>query len=391
MESTNRQLFHFFDAIKHSDFVSGFKKADKLGRSFRELNSAFDGVLGIFRQTRAEKEEHLQYLNTVVQHVGTGLLSFNKQGKIELINNAARRILLASQLVNINQFKETHPILFDALKKMTKGKALVQFDSDTKLSIHVTELWLRGSSYKLVALQNIQSELQNNEIEAWQNLTRVLRHEIMNSIAPISTLVATLIQILEQELTQGKGEISQESVADFNEGLKTIENRTKALVRFVDAYRSFNNIPTPNFKVVAMDDWFDHLAQLLRPEVEKNGHQLHTDLAVNTQRLRADPELIEMVLINLVKNSIQALKGQKGAIQILGKLNAQNRVVIEVSDNGPGISPEAMDNIFIPFFTTKEEGSGIGLSLSRQIMQLHHGNISAASVPNKSTVFRLRF
>jgi len=187
VENTNRQLGHFFDSIKNSDFITGFRKSNKLGASFQELNLAFDNVLEIFRETRAEKEEHLQYLNTVVQHVGVGLLSYNDQGKIELINNAARKLLQASQLVNIQQFKDTHPNLYDAFGRLSSGqKTLVQFDNDTNLSIQATELRLRGKIYKLVSLQNIQAELQHSEVAAWQNLTRVLRHEIMNSILPWS-------------------------------------------------------------------------------------------------------------------------------------------------------------------------------------------------------------
>jgi len=392
---TNRKLTRFLDSIKNSDFILSFRSDQKLGGSFKELGQAFDEVLEQFRKTRAEKEEHLQYLHTVVQHVAVGLIAFDEQGKVGLYNNAARKLLQVPHLLFINNLKEKQNLVWEGISKLKIGdQTLVPVSNEVKLAIHATELVLHGKTLKLVSLQNIQSELQTKEIDAWQNLTRVLRHEIMNSIAPIATLVQTLQEILNEEIkkTDNKDLISNESIEDFEEGLSTIESRTQALIRFVDAYRSFNNIPPPDFSRISLKDLLDRVDLLMKSEIENQGVQFHCHLEAQKEVLLVDPELIEMVLINLLKNALEAVgKSTKGCIDLEGKLGYNNRVVIVVSDNGPGIEPDSLDRIFVPFYTTKQDGSGIGLSLSRQIMQMHHGQIYAESTPGEKTSFTLRF
>jgi two-component system, NtrC family, nitrogen regulation sensor histidine kinase NtrY len=253
VEKTNRKLTRFLESIKYSDFSSGFAYDNKLGWSFRELNRSFNEVLEAFRQARAEKEEHLNYLHTIVQHVSTGLISFDVEGNIGLINNTAKRFLQAPQIHNIAELKPINPEIFRQLVELKPGhKALIRKSSDVSLAMHATELRLRGNNFKLVALQNIEAELQQKEIEAWQNLTRVLRHEIMNSITPIASLTETLNQILQEDLEKKNGGfyIEQESIEDLSDGLVTIENRSKGLIRFVDAYRDYTSIPKPKFTTV---------------------------------------------------------------------------------------------------------------------------------------------
>jgi signal transduction histidine kinase len=241
VEVTNKKLSRFLESIRYSDFSSGFAYDNKLGRTFRELNRAFNEVIDAFRQARAEKEENLNYLNTVVQHVGTGLLSFNTEGEIKLINNTARKLLQAPQMHNIAEIKPKNPELYRQLMELKPGhKALIRKNNDVSLAVHSTELKMRGTIIKLVALQNIQTELQQKELEAWQNLTRVLRHEIMNSITPIASLTGTLNEILREDLEEKNNEtfsLKKESVDDLSDGLYTIESRSKGLIRFVDAYR----------------------------------------------------------------------------------------------------------------------------------------------------------
>lgn len=216
----------------------------------------------------------------------------------------------------------------------------------------------------------------------------------MNSIAPIATLVQTLQEILDEEIRKtDKNElISNESIEDFQEGLSTIENRTQALIRFVDAYRSFNNIPPPEFTRISLKELLDKVEQLMKSEIESQGIKFNFQLDAEKEVLLVDPELIEMVLINLLKNAVEAVHNSaEGCIDLEGKLSNNNRVVIVVSDNGPGIKPESLDRIFVPFYTTKQDGTGIGLSLSRQIMQMHHGQIYAESIRGEKTSFTLRF
>ena len=243
-------------------------------------------------------------------------------------------------------------------------------------------------------MQNIQSELQQQELEAWQNLTRVLRHEIMNSITPISSLTSTLREILDQDLVKGREnyyEMNQESADDLREGLSTIENRSKGLIKFVDAYREYTSLPTPKFKAVLLKDMIDKVAQLMKTDIKKTTIEFTHACDSEYLTIEADEEMIEQVLINLIKNAVEAIGNQEnGKIELIGKYS-DNTVLIEVHDNGPGIIKEALVRVFVPFFTTKKTGSGIGLSLSRQIMQLHHGNLTVESEPNVSTVFTLRF
>ncbi len=391
---TNRKLTRFLESVKYSDFISGFAADNKLGKSFRNLNTAFGEVLEAFRKARSEKEEHWQYLNTVVQQVRTGILSFDAEGKIQLINANARRFLGSNILQNINELSSINKQLYEAIMEAEPGKGTLYKSSvDFQLTIQSTELRARGITLKLVTMQNIQSELQQQELEAWQNLTRVLRHEIMNSITPISSLTSTLREILDQDLILSKDhyEMNSESADDLREGLSTIENRSKGLIKFVDAYREYTSLPVPKFKPVILKELIDKVAQLMKPDIKKTTIKFthHSDSEYLT--IQADEEMIEQVLINLIKNAVEAIGSQEnGKIELYGKYS-DNTVLIEVHDNGPGIIKEAIVRVFVPFFTTKKTGSGIGLSLSRQIMQLHNGNLTVESEPNVSTIFTLRF
>jgi two-component system nitrogen regulation sensor histidine kinase NtrY len=393
---TNKKITKFLESIRYSDFSSSFSYDNKLGKSFKELNKAFNSVADAFRKERADKEEHLNYLNTVVQHVTTGLLSFDGDGKVGLINSAARRFLNMPQIRNISEILAVNVTLYKKLKQMSPGeKALIRVSSELNLAINSTELKLRGHSYKLIAMQNIHSELESKEVEAWQNLTRVLRHEIMNSITPIASLTGTLNEILSEDLKPlGKDafEISDESLSDLEEGLQTIENRSKGLVKFVDAYRDYTSIPKPKFGLIKIDELFDHICQLLKREFKEIGIDFHANILFNNLEITADRELIEMVLINLLKNAKEAIKDtEEPKIELVARVDGEQRILLDVKDNGPGIIPEAQQRIFIPFYTTKKSGSGIGLALSRQIMQLHHGTLSVKSEPDLYTIFTLKF
>ncbi len=396
VEVTNKKLTRFLESIRFSDFSSGFAYDNNLGKTFRELNRSFNAVMDAFRQTRADKEENLNYLNTVVQHVGTGLLSFDSDGEIKLINNTARKLLQAAQIHNIAELKPLNPELYRKLTELQPGhKALIRRSNDVSLAIHSTELKMRGTTIKLVALQNIQTELQQKEVEAWQNLTRVLRHEIMNSITPIASLTGTLNEILKEDLLRhdnGEYKISGESVEDLSDGLHTIENRSKGLIRFVDAYRDYTTIPRPKFSQVSVQRMFDHISNLLKPEMDALGISFIPSVDPGNLEILADRELIEMVLINLIKNAKEALNMHpEPRIELRARIDSDERIILEVKDNGPGIIQEAIEKIFIPFYTTKKNGSGIGLALSRQIMQMHNGNLTVKSEPGIYTIFTLFF
>ncbi|RYU94611.1 sensor histidine kinase [Emticicia agri] len=388
--SINRKLARFFESVRYSDFTVKFRSDNKLGKSFEEVNQQFNGVLEAFRQARAEKEANLHYINTIVQHVNVGLLSYDSSGNIELINNAAFRILNIYRLRNINELAKTsHSGLFDILNDISSGsKALYQTSNEKQISINAATVSLRGRVIKLISLQNIQSELQQKELEAWQNLTKVLRHEIMNSVTPIVSLASTMREIIELDLSE-KEDI-EETVSDLKEALFTIENRSKGIMNFVNAYREFTSIPKPKFEETNSKDLIAQVLNLVQPQLKEKQVVLKTDFKEDFELL-ADTEQIEMVLINIIKNGVEAVENRLNPQIKIRTYEIDEQRIIEIADNGSGIEPEALEKIFIPFYTTKKTGSGIGLSLSRQIMQMHGGNLKVSSKVGEGSKFLIIF
>ena len=397
VEKTNRDLRRFLEAIKFEDFSQTFTISG-LGTSFSELKQAFNDVLQKFYQTRAEKEEHYRYLQTVVQHIGIGLISYQQDGKVELINNAAKKLLRVPRLKNIHSLESFSKELVDSLLKIRPGqKALVKVEDNDEvlyLALYATEFSMRGQKYTMVSVQNIQSELEEKEMEAWQNLIRVLTHEIMNSVTPIASLASTandlLMQIPEDQEDSKKTPLT--AIDDVSSAVQTIERRSQGLLRFVDSYRKLTRLPKPNFQIFPISELFERVQQLMQSQISEWGIDFQTRVDPESLELTADPEMIEQVLINLLMNAIQAsAKKRKARVRLTASMDDRGRTAIRVTDNGPGITDEAIDKIFIPFFTTKKEGSGIGLSLARQIIRLHRGSISVQSKPHVETVFTLRF
>src|SRR5688572_1630423 len=394
ISQTSRKLTRFLESVKYSDFISGFTSDNKLGKSFKDLNIAFNEVLEAFRKARSEKEEHWQYLNSVVQQVRTGILSYDIDGNVQLMNANAKKFMGVTSIKNIKELIQLNPRLYHAVNSVDAGKSeLYKSGNDLYLTIQSTELRIRGIDVKLVTLQNIQPELQKQELEAWQNLTRVLRHEIMNSITPISSLTSTLREILDHDMEKKDShyELKEEGADDLREGLSTIENRSKGLIKFIDAYREYTSLPKPKIATVRLKELIEHVAQLMKTELKKTSIKFHYECSSEYITIQADIEMIEQVLINLLKNAIEALaETEHPTLQLIGRVE-DNAIKIEVIDNGSGIIKEALEHIFVPFYTTKRTGSGIGLSLSRQIMQMHNGSITVESEPDVRTRFTLKF
>ncbi|MDD5425554.1 MAG: ATP-binding protein [candidate division Zixibacteria bacterium] len=401
VEKTNRDLTRFLSSIKYSDFTFSFSGSLK-GKSFQVLNQAFSEVLSEFQRTRTEKEEQYRYLQTVVQHIGLGILSFDQNGEVDLINTAAKRLLKITHLKNISSLAVSAPPFYEALRKLSPSeKVLVKIESEGEtmtLSVYPTEFKMRQRSITLVSMQNIESELAEQEMAAWQKLIRVLTHEIMNSVTPIASLASTIRDMMAQTELSTDGRIdavSPDMKNDIREAVVTIEKRSQGLLHFIDAYRSLTRIPVPDFQIIPVSNLFSRVLSLMKEQIEKNDIRLTVAVEPASLEVTTDPDLIEQVLINLLLNAIQALENRPDVndkkIDLQSYLNEQDRVIISVTDNGTGISDDAKDRIFTPFFTTKKTGSGIGLNLSRQIMRLHKGNISFHSVPNERTTFNLRF
>lgn len=401
VEQTNKKLTRFLNSIRYSDFSQSFRDKD-LGSSFEELNQAFAGVVEEFKKERAEKHESYRYLQTVVQHIGIGLISFTQDGKVELFNTAAKRLFNTPRLLHIESLKKISNSLYEAVTELKGGnRTLVRISMENEtmqLAIYATEFRMHDEHYKLVSFQNIHTELEEKEMEAWQNLTQVLAHEIMNSITPIASLSDTVHMLLTQNATPENGNysINEESLKDVKEALETIKNRSHGLMQFVNSYRDFTQIPEPSFEVFNVQQLLQRVKNLNRGESESQGVQISVNVNPETLEVTADPHLIEQVLINLTKNAFRALEEVKdGHIHLESRLNEEGRVIIQVKDNGPGIKPENQRKIFIPFYTTDQPkvrgGSGIGLSLSRQIMRKHKGKLKVTSDNKSGTVFTLLF
>ena len=402
VEKTNRDLTRFLESVQHADFSQSFTPQG-LGSSFDDLKKAFREITEKFHQIRFEKEEHYNYLQTVVQHIGTGLLVFRSDGNVDMINSSANRLLKIgpahgiNELRNVQQLEPLFPELYQRLIQTKPGQAsLIKIQRDNELlqlALHVMDFRMRDQNYTLASLQNIQNELEEKEMEAWQKLIRVLTHEIMNSMTPVTSLASTANDLLDRlAKIESLGSVANETVKDIRSALQTIQSRSQGLMHFVEAYRNLTRIPTPHFKILSIKELFGRIEKLMHQQAVSKGIHFSVSVEPESLEVTADPELIEQVLINLLLNAIQALENKTVArIELRAELDEIGRVVMRVTDNGPGISQEAIDKIFIPFFTTKPEGTGIGLSLSRQIMRLHRGTLSVTSKPKVETVFTLRF
>jgi two-component system nitrogen regulation sensor histidine kinase NtrY len=394
IDRSNRGLARFLQAVRYHDF-SLSPGIEGLGGSFADLNATFREISGQFQRAREEKEEQYRYLQTVVQHVGVGLLSLRAGGSIDLLNHAAKRLLRVPHLRHIADLPPMFQKMRDDIERLRPGeKVLLKLDfpdEELQLSLATTEFKLRGQLYKLVSLQNIQVELEEKEAEAWQSLTRVLTHEIMNSLTPIASLAATASSLLPEVGRDIDPPVSTRS-QDVAEALLTINRRSQGLMRFVHAYRSVALIPKPQFRIFPVQEMFERVEKLLQDKLRRLGIDFRVEVEPPSLELTADPDLTEQVLINLLLNAMEAL-GERATpcIEMSSRMNERGRVVIQVKDNGPGITAEAREKIFIPFFTTKKEGSGIGLSFSRQVMRLHGGIIGVQSPPGGGSTFTLRF
>ncbi len=392
VERTNREISKFLLSIKYSDFSQSFSDQG-LGKSFKELSSSFGEVIKKFQKTRAEKEEQYRYLNTVTQHVGVGLLAFDEKGEVEFINHSAKQLLKIKFLKGISSLEKVQAGLSKVVLSLEPGKRkiikLVDESDILQLIFHSTEFKMRGHKYKLVSIQNIHGELEDKEIEAWQKLIRVLTHEIMNSITPISSLASTVNDMLTNQVVNS---LSDENISDIKSATSTIQKRSEGLIRFVNDYRSLTKIPKPNFQVIQVLEIFERINDLMESNFNNNNIRFSSKVSPTHLRLTCDPDLIEQVLINLVVNSTHALSGtERPEIILYAGIDTRGRPMIKVVDNGPGLSEDVMDKIFIPFFSTKPEGSGIGLSLSKQIIKSHGGTIGVQSKPHEETIFTIKF
>lgn len=398
LEKSNREITHFLESIHYDDFTNAYPEG-KSGSSRDNLYHEFNEILKKFREIRADKEAQHQYLRTIVQHIGIGIITFDNAGEVQIINNAAKKLLDIKLIKNIRQLSKDHPSLTSSFLDLTTGGRdlikIVKNEEEVQLAVYAIELSLRGKAFKLISIQNIQSELEEKEMEAWQNLIRVLTHEIMNSVTPISSLAEMMETDLSDFLKNGSdvNKIKDDTIEDFYLSVKTIHNRSDSLIKFVSDFRNMTRIKLPNLEPNKAEELISHVLILLKKDIETNQINVVSSIKPDLT-IHIDKEQIEQVMINVVKNAIQALvSGEKDdkTLTITAMPIPSGGATIAIADNGTGIEEDALKKIFIPFFTTKKNGSGIGLSLSKQIMRKHGGNISAKSELGTGTEFLLRF
>ncbi|HEU4574326.1 MAG TPA: ATP-binding protein [Chitinophagaceae bacterium] len=388
------ELNQFVESIQYRDFSRYFDEKhapleiQPLRKGFNEINSAFKLI-------SKEKETQYQYLQKILELVDTGILSYKEQeGTVVWMNESLKKMLQLPYLKTIHSLQRRDEGLYKEILALKPGENRIATAHSEKTSFKVllsaTAFQTEGNIYKLIAFQNVNEALDETESKAWQKLLSVLTHEIMNSVAPISSLADTLKNRLQESVSLLKNDSG--SVEDLELGIETIKRRSEGLLKFAETYRSLNKITTLNLKKVYVRDIFENLLQLMSPSLEQKNIEVETILKDPDLMLEADTSLLEQVLINLVVNAMEAIKDQPEPRIVLAAYLSNNRkTVIKVADNGYGISPELIDKIFIPFFSTKKNGSGIGLSLCKQIMMLHRGNIQVQSSAGEGTAFLLQF
>ena len=396
VESSNENIASFLDAIEFDDFSASFK-TDSQDPGVQKLHKELNEALAKLRNSRKERDSEYQFFKNIVQHVGIGILTFKRDGSIQIINSAAKRLLRVTKADSIEDLREmSEPLVEAFLKLKTGGRELVRLksgDEVIQLSVYAIELTLRGEELKLISMSNIQSELEEKEMEAWQNLVRVLTHEIMNSVTPISSLAGIVEEDLKHKLEKGtEVNLKKEEAEDMYLSLQTISRRSEGLIRFVKEFRNLTHIPKPKLTEVNVKSLLEEMALLHKKELADHGVSISISVDPEHLTISVDKNMIEQVLINLIKNAIQAFEEQPDKrIELTGYASEKGRAAISVKDNGAGIDAEALEKIFIPFFSTKKTGSGIGLSLSKQIMRQHEGRISVKSKLGEGTEFILRF
>ena len=342
-----------------------------------------------------EKETQYQYLQKILELVETGILSYeHKSGEIGWMNESFRRLLGIPYLKTIHSLARRDDLLYHEVLNLHPGESKVisisKDKSQFKALLSATAFQTDEKIYKLIAFQNVNEALDETEARAWQKLLSVMTHEIMNSVAPISSLAETMLHRLHKSVSHMREQPA--AIEDLELGIDTIRRRSEGLLKFAETYRNLNKITSPNLKRIHVRDLFENLHQLMQPTLEQKNIELEIILKDPDLSLEVDSSLIEQVLINLVVNAIEAVKDKPNPRIVLWASSSQNsRVTIKVGDNGTGIPAELLDKIFIPFFSTRKNGSGIGLSLCKQILMLHKGNIQVQSAEGEGTAFILNF
>jgi len=389
----SKVMEQFMDAVGNVDSPEVRFHTD--GKLFKRLEERSNSLKEGIRARRLEKEKDERILISAINSADFGLFCFNSKGDILFANQAALGLISKKELKRLDQIKSVNEKLWQTMTRVSNGSSRVirlspssrpgiDSEPDRLLSVRLKELKIFDETYRLFSLQDIQEELHKNESDSWQKIIRVLTHEIMNAVAPILSLTKSLQSRLQSGDEQEIGKISN--------GLQIIESTGKGLVDFTEEYRRLSLLPSPKKEAIEVAAAIKGIVLLLETDAENRGIQISTKMETPDLKILADPQQFEMIMINLLKNAFESFEGKSQDQQVLihSKLS-RNRAVITVEDRGIGIPEGLLDQVFVPFFSTKEQGSGIGLSLVRQILNKHDANIHLESKPGEGTKVKLIF
>ena len=390
VNKTNRNLLLFLQSFEFEDDTLTFNKSKNL--PFKPLYHEFNRIIDNFRKVKLDKEIEHQYFQYSIKHVDTGLISFDQNGNVEVLNEAAKRLLGLEFIQNIEALDRVKRDLTRQCKELKPGEQglvkLIRKNQILSLSMRAAEFKIEHKHIKLISFQNIKNELDEQELDSWQKLIRVLTHEIINSVSPITLLSSTLVKMFDDGgKPKKKSDLDEEQISNTFSGLQAIRKRSKGLSRFVESYKSLTKIPDPVISEVQLAKLLPDMLMLFQKTTGKQMVEIDYKIQPKNLAIHADEKLIEQVLINLIKNAIEAGEDTENLKIKIEAKEESGKVKIEIIDNGPGISSDVIENIFIPFYTTKREGSGIGLSLSRQILRKHGGNLEVISSEGKGANF----
>ena len=396
LNTTNRKIQFFFDSVRNDDSSLSFPTGIK-NKTYNDLHRSMNQVNKQIQQLKIENRSQEQYFQILLEHLAAGIMTYNDKGYILNANSSAKKLLSSEVLTHLQQLERIDPKLFQTIKNIRPSeRRLVSITTDhneIQLSLKATSFKSNNSEMMILSIQDIKNELDEKELESWMKLIRVLMHEIMNSITPITSLSESLSNIYSAEGEPVSPEkITASTINTTLRGLNVIKEQGKGLMSFVESYRKLTRVPEPDKKKFKVADLISRV-QILYSSLDKSSSvELSVSLKDPCLEIFADQNLISQVLLNLVKNALEANENNPDAkIRIVSEVDINNRPEICVLDNGPGISEEHIDEIFVPFFTTRQNGSGIGLSISKQIMRVHGGNLKVRSTPGKETVFCLSF
>ncbi|MGF7037118.1 sensor histidine kinase [Mucilaginibacter lappiensis] len=393
-KKAQEEVNQFVESIHYRDFSRHFD-VRRAPNELKPLRKGFNDINTTFKLISRERETQYHYLQKILELVDTGILSFEEEtGSISWINEAFKNLISIPYLKTVHSLEKREPALYLELIKVKPGdsKIITITRNQQLVKILITASVMRSDDilYKLIAFQNVSEALDETESKAWQKLLNVMTHEIMNSVAPISSLADTLKNRLQSP--EIANSVQSSELEDLELGIDTIKRRSEGLLKFTESYRSLNKITKLDLNKIMVRDLFENLNSLMRPTLEKKNIELEIILRDPTLAIQADINLIEQVMINLVVNAIEAVKDREAPrIVLSGEIQSNSKTLVKVTDNGLGMPPELLDKIFIPFFSTRKTGSGIGLSLCKQIMLLHKGNIQVQSTEGKGSSFILQF